>query len=337
VKIQQVGEDLGVRYVLEGSVQRSGDTLRVTAQLIDATTGHHLWSERWDRELKDIFAIQDEITMKVISAVEVKLTTGETGSGISKGTKSLKAYLKVLEGRELFNALNPDDNALSQKRLEEAIALDPKYAVAYALLAYTYVTDFVRGKKPEESIKKAFECTQKALALDDSQPAVYTAMEFMYDFTRQHDKAIAAGEKAVNVAPGSAFAYFSLGRALNLAGRDKEALVYLEKAARMNPLSWAPIMHIGAAHLNLGNHEEAVSALKKVLTITPKNEFARSCLMVAYVEMGRMEEARAEAQEFQKLYPNVPPPPPESYEKVSPWKDPKVTKRWIEAFRKVRR
>jgi adenylate cyclase len=333
MNVQQVSRELGIRYVLEGSVRKAGNQLRISAQLIDATTGNHLWAERWDRELKDIFAIQDEITMKVISAVEVKLTRGETAT---KGTQSLEAYLKVLEGRELFNALNPDDNALAQKKLEEAIALDPKYAAAYALLAYTYVTDFARRKNPEESAKKAFECTQKALSLDDSQPVVYTAMEFMYDFTRQYDKAIAAGEKAVNVAPGSAFAHFSLGRALNFACRDKEALVYLEKAARMNPLSWAPIMHIGAAHLNLGNHEEAVSALKKVLTITPKNEFALNCLMVAFVEMGRMEEARAEAQEFQKLYPNVPTPPPESFEKVSPWKDPKVTKRWVEAFRKLR-
>jgi adenylate cyclase len=334
VKIKQVSEELGVRYVLEGSVRRSGEKVRITAQLIDAMTGYHLWAERYDRDLKDVFAIQDEITMKIISAMQVKLTKGESAS-ISEGTESLEAYLKVLEGRELMNALGRDDNISARKRLEEAIALDPKYAAAYAILSFTYVADFIRRINPEESMKKAFECTQKALSLDDSQPLVYTAMEFMYGFRKQHDQAVAAGEKAVSIAPGSADAQFSLGRALNYACRDKEALIHLENAVRMNPFPPAHyFMYVGTAHLNLGNHEEAVSALKKALTMTPKNEFARYCLIVAYVEMGRMEEARAEAQELSKIYSKV--PPPELFEEVSPWKDPKVTERYIEAYRKLR-
>ena len=183
-------------------------------------------------------------------------------------------------------------------------------------------------------MKKAFAYTQKALSLDDSQPAVYTTMEFMYGFMRRHEEAIASGEKAVRSAPGSAGAQFSLGRALNFACRDREALMHLEMAVRMNPIPpgvWH--MHIGAAHFNLRNYEEAVSALKKAIAITPRNEFARSLLMVVYVEMGRMEEARAELQEYLKINPK--PTPSEEFRKRSPWKDEEVTQRYIDASKKL--
>jgi len=334
VNVQQVSRELGVKYVLEGSVRRSGDQLRITAQLIDATIGNHLWAERWDRQLRDVFAIQDEITMKITSAMQVKLTTGEVHT---KGTESLEAYLKMLEGRELLNALNRDDNALARKKFEEAIMLDPNYAAAHAFRGFTYAMDFAFGINREESMKKAFGCTQKALGLDDSQLTIYTTMEFMYGFLRQHDEAIASGEKAVRIAPGSSYAQFSLGRALNFACRDNEALTYLEKAVRMNPFPPAHyFMHIGSAHLNLRNYKEAVSTLKRALALTPRNEFARGCLIVAYVEMGLMEEARAEAQEYIRTNPNYKPGPPEEYKKRAPWKDDKVTERFIEAYRKLR-
>jgi adenylate cyclase len=334
VNVQQVSRELGVKYVLEGSVRRSGDQLRITAQLIDATTGNHLWAERYDRELKEIFAIQDEITMKITSALQVRMTEGDWAGILAKGTESLEAYLKILEGRELLHALNRDDNALARKKCEEAVALDPKSAVAYAYLGYTYAVDFAFGIDREESMKKAFASTQKALSLDDSQPAVYLTMEFMYGFMRRHEEAIAAGEKAVRLAPGSAGAQFSLGRALNFACRDKEALMHLEMAVRMNPIPPGPWhMHIGSAHFNLRNYEEAVSALKKAIAITPRNDFARAILMVAYVEMGRMEEARAELQEYRKTNPK--PTPPEEYRKRSPWKDEEVTQRLIDAMKKL--
>jgi adenylate cyclase len=282
----------------------------------------------------EIFAIQDEITMKIISALQVRLTEGDWAGILAKGTESLEAYLKILEGRELINALNRDDNAFARKKCEEAIALDPKSAVAYAYLGFTYVMDFAFGIDREESIKKAFAYTQKALSLDDSQPAVYTTMEFMYGFVRRHEEAIASGEKAVRLAPGSAGAQFSLGRALNFACRDKEALMHLEMAIRMNPIPPGPYhMHLGSAHLNLRNYEEAVSALKKTLAMSPRNDFARSCLIVAYVEMGRMEEARVELQEYRKTNPR--PPSPEGYKKRAPWKNDKVTERFIDAYEKL--
>ena len=336
VKVQQVSEELGVRYVLEGSVRREGNRVRITAQLIDATTGNHLWADRYDRELKEVFAIQDEITLKIISAMPVKLTSGESASLYETGTESLEAYLKLLEGIEPMATIDVNAIASARKKFEEAIALDPKFAKAYALLGLTYGYDFALGVKREESIKKAFECLEKARSLDASNLNTYTALEWMYDFLRQHEKAIASAEKALSIAPGSAFAHFSMGRALNFACRDKEALIYLEKAVRMNPFPPGYyFQHIGAAHFNLGNHEEAVSALKRTLSMNPLNHFARSVLIVVYVEMGRMEEASVEGQELAKDLPG-PPRPPEAYRKISFWKDPKVTERWVEASRKLR-
>ena len=138
VMVQQVSEELGVRYVLEGSVQRSGDRVRVTAQLIDAKTGNHLWSERYDRELKDLFALQDDITKNVITALQVKLTQGNIARLLGKGTKNLEAYLKVMKGMRHLLRFNRDDNEIAKQLYGEAIALDPNYAGAYVSLAWTY-------------------------------------------------------------------------------------------------------------------------------------------------------------------------------------------------------
>ena len=160
VKAQQVSRDLGVKYVLEGSVQRSGDRLRITAQLIDAIEGHHLWSERYDRDLKDLFSLQDEITIKIISALDVKLLTGGEAAAPyypARGTKSLQAYLKHLEARRHLTRGTPEDYALARKLSEEAIALDPEYPAPYNILAWTHITDALlgRSKSPRNSIDKA--------------------------------------------------------------------------------------------------------------------------------------------------------------------------------------
>ena len=170
VNVQQVSRELGVKYVLEGSVRRSGNQLRMTAQLIDATTGSHLWAERYDRELKDIFATQDEITMKILTSLQVSLTEGEMARMQAKGTNNLDAYLLFLQGSGEARRMNKDGNFLGRQMAEKAIALDPKYALAYNLLATTYVNEVPLGlsEDPRLSLKKAMELAQKALALDNS-------------------------------------------------------------------------------------------------------------------------------------------------------------------------
>jgi adenylate cyclase len=274
VKVKQVSEELGVRYVLEGSVQRSADRIRVTAQLIDALTGHHIWAERYDRHLKDIFAIQDEITMRIITSLEVKLTGGGTIQVQASGTSNLEAYLLCLQANDQIIRLNKDGNLLAKQLAEKAIALDPKYSDPYHLLGRASWQEIPLGltKDPRKSIANAMEFTQKALALDSSLAPAHSTLGMLYTLTRQHDKGIAACEKAVNLEPNSAGAYYVLGEVLRYAGRHEEAIAMSKKAIRLNPFppSWYYFGLTNAYSLT-DQYEEAITAGKKAIHIDPNN------------------------------------------------------------------
>jgi adenylate cyclase len=193
VKIKQVAEDLGVRYVLEGSIQKVGDRVRITAQLIDALSGHHLFSERYDRELKDILSLQDEITMKILTAVQVKLTVGEGALVQEKGTKNLDAYLKVLQAREhKGGVMNKERVEKAIQLLEEAIVLDPEYAFAYSILSTAHMDLVALGASdsPRESLRRSIELGKKAVTLDESNPAAHANLAFPYMFLKEYDKGI---------------------------------------------------------------------------------------------------------------------------------------------------
>ena len=220
VKVKQVSEELGVRYVLEGSVQKSGDRVRITAQLIDALSSHHLWAERYDRDLKDIFALQDEITMKVITALQVELTAGEMAGMMAKGAKNLDAFIKYMQALQFFDKVTKEGNAQAKKILEEAIALDPEYPRLYMGLALTHYMDVWYGttESPDQSLARAFELAQKAISLDDSNAAAYSVLGQIYMMKKQYDKAIAECERAVSLDPNSADNFLRLGTVLNYAG-----------------------------------------------------------------------------------------------------------------------
>ncbi|MFC1877536.1 adenylate/guanylate cyclase domain-containing protein, partial [Thermodesulfobacteriota bacterium] len=238
VKVQQVSEELGVRYVLEGSVRKVDNRLRITAQLIDAIKGHHLWSERYDRELKDILAVQDEITMKITTDMGVTLTTGEQARLSARGTANLDAYLKCLEAREHIFRLNRDSNLIARQRAEEAITLDPEYSIAYSLLGNTYVLDvwFKWSKSPKASMIRAFELAKKAVGLDESNSGAHLIFAKLFLLQRLHDKAIVEAERAVSLAPNAADAINILGLILRFAGRPQEAATMHERAIRLNPM-----------------------------------------------------------------------------------------------------
>jgi len=309
VQVNQVAEEMGVRYVIEGSIQRESNRVRVTAQLIDALTGHHLFSERYDRELKDILNLQDEITLKVLTAVQVKLTVGEGAHVSEKGTQNLDAYLKVLEARELkAGAMNKERVEKAMKLLEEAIALDPEYAYAYSILSTAYIDLLGIGASvsPREDLRRAVELGQKAVALDESNSSAHANLAFPYIFLKKFDKAIEEAEKGVSLSPGSAAAYFALGAALYSARRPQKAIPILEKCLRLSPvpIHSQVLGFLASSYLMIGQYEESIATYKKVLQIYgPDNLVAHLWMVIAYMAWGRENEARAEAAEVLRIEP----------------------------------
>jgi adenylate cyclase len=306
VKAQQVSEEFGVRYVLEGSVQKSGGRLRVSAQLIDAITGNLLWSESYDRNLEDIFTIQAEITMKVLGVLDVKLEYGEMARMMVKGTNNLEAYIKVLHGIDHFRHSNKEANAQAQQMGKEAIALDPAYAEAYRLLAWTHLFDIHLGssKSPEESLAQAFEKSQKAIMLDDFDGPAHALLGQLYLMKRQYAKAIAEGEQAIELAPNSAQCLGYLSRVLHYAGKHEESIASLKKALRLDPIPPKRfLLMLGMNYMHLGKYEEAIEEFKKVLHSNPHDLLTNISLTAAYSLLGREEEARVAAAEVLKLNP----------------------------------
>jgi adenylate cyclase len=335
VKVQQVAEDLGVRYVLEGSVQRSGDRVRISTQLIDALTGNHLWAERYDRDLKDIFAVQDKITMRIMGGMQLKLTGGEkTLRG--KPPRNLEAYLKVLQAVEYNLRFTVEGNIMGKRLAEEAIALDPEFAGAYSILAGGHMMDVWLGlsKSPKESLDKAADLMQKAISLDPMGSSTpYAFLGHLYVLKRDYDKAIAEGEKAVALDPGGADAHAWLGMTLNYADRPKEASSLFEKAIRLNPFgpSWY-FLNFGHSYRMMGQYQEAVTQYKKALRIAPNNILAHLNLAGMYSLLGRDEEARAEAEEILRINPKF---SLEYYAKTLPFRNQAVIDRYIEALRRA--
>ncbi len=309
VKVKQVSEELGVRYVLEGSVQRSADRIRISAQLIDAFTGHHLWAGRYDRDLKDLFGLQDEITLKILTAIRVKLTDGEQASMVEKhfrGKQGLDCYLKLMEGIGYVQRWNLEDNNLGRRMIEEAIALCPENPVGYISLGWAYHHEYALGstKSLQETIEKSMELAQKALALDDSLAGAHALLCQLYATKGEYDRAIAAGERAVALSPGGADTLSEYAWSLIPAGRSEEAVPLFQKVIRLNPFGKFTLYRgLGVALRNTGRFEEAVSAFKKAIQGSPNDIMSHLGLAATYIRMGREEEARAEAAEVLRINP----------------------------------
>jgi len=335
VNVQQVSRELGVKYVLEGSVRKSGDQLRITAQLIDATTGNHLWAERYDRSLGQIFSLQDEITLAIVKAMRVTLTEGEQANLTGKGTTNLDAYLKSLEANEQFYRMNREGSMKAKQFAGEAISLDPKYAFPHAIMANAQMLDlwFGFGKSPQESMKLASEAAHKALSLDNSDPIIYSALSNLYIMQRQYDQAIASAERAVELCPSGARAHFTLGTAYLFACRPAEAVRSLELAIRLNPFPpGRNFSMLGSAYRMLGRDEEAIAVYKKGLQAEPGDLFTHLGLTVAYFKSGREEEASKQAAEVMKLHPKF---SLDDFGKIFHLKDQSIADDYLASLRKA--
>ena len=306
VKVSQVAEELGVQYVLEGSVRKEGDRVRITAQLIDALKGNHLWAERYDRDFKDIFALQDEITIKITGALRLELTDGEMARLHTRGTENLDAYQKLLQARETMYAMTPESIKQARRLTEEAIVLDSEYALAYVYLGIANYIELALGssKSPKKSLKRGFEYLIKAKTLDDSLPQAYSQLGMHYVFSGQHDKAIAECERAIDLEPNSASANIWMGIALKFAGKQEEAVQYLEKALRLDPFPPPYFFRaIGSNYSWVDRHEEAIDFLKKAIEREPNDLFNHIWLTMAYSWAGQTEEARKQAEEVLRINP----------------------------------
>jgi len=335
VRVQQVSEELGARYVVEGSIQKVGDRVRIIVQLIDATTGHHLWAERYDRDLKDIFALQDEITIRIVTALAVKLTEGEQAQLRLKGPANLEAFMKMLKALEYFRRQNKEDNILARREIEEAIPLAPDdYHSFYVLLAATHISELWYGSvSPLDSLARASELVDKALALNEEDSDAHLVLSYLCLMKKQYEEAIAAAERAVALNPNGADAYAQLAYSLNASGKSTEAIEFCNKAIRLNPMPPSYYYHqLGNAFSCVRQLEEAKRAYEKAIQLEPTNLFAHLGLAAAYIHMGLQEKARASAAEVLRLDPRF---SLNSHEKLIPLKNRDVVRTYIDALRKA--
>ena len=342
VKIQQVSEELGVRYVLEGSAHKISNRVRITAQLIDTTTGHHLWSEKYDRDMKDLFALQDEIAHKIIVELQVKLTEGEQARVSQKSTTNLEAWSYAVRGLKLFERSSKENNAKAMELFEQAVELDPGYVWAWVRLAWTHlVASRALGwsHSPFESFKKTVEISQKVLALDESDSDVRALLGVVCLRQKRYEQAIIEGEKALALGPTNAQAHVILAASMNTVGRFDEAIKLVKKAMRLHPYYPAYyLIWLGSAYRMTGRYDEALTVYKQLLDRSLKGEYpaSRAHLFLAevYAELGQGEKARTHAAEVLRLKPKF------SLGVVSKigtytYKDPAHLERRVNALRKA--
>ncbi len=337
-KVQDVSREMGVQYVLEGSVRRTDEQLRVTAQLIDGLTGSHLWAERFDRPMQDIFAVQDEVVQKVVTTLKLQLTLWEQGRLVRKRTENLEAYDFYLRGVESYWRANfgtkKELNKQARLMFEHATELDPTYAEAYTWLGWTYWLEwFYRWNPTPETLERAEALAQQAIALDDALPSPHSILGIVYLWKKQHDQALAEAQRAVALDPNDADSYVNLGSILYFSGRPEEAIEAIEQAMRLNPRH--PILYVfnlSIAYRVAGRYEEALALGTRVLTLNPNYGPGHFNLAVIYSELGRMEEARTEVAEMLRRTPHV---SVEFFRPFLPFKDPAVLERHLAALRKA--
>jgi adenylate cyclase len=319
--------------MLEGSVRKADKRVRITAQLIDTTTGGHLWAERYDRELKDIFTLQDEITQQIVSALDIKFTQIEQERALRKDTANLNAFDYNLQGWWYYQRFTKEDNEQARRMFEKTIELEPKFASAYAGLGLTYHEQWSRlWSQDPRSLDRAFELAKKAISLNDSLSSAYTLLGHVYLWRKQLTQAIAEQERAIALNPNNANGYADLAEILVWMGRPQKALVSVQKAMRLNPHYPVNYLFIlGFAYSTMEQYEEAMSALKKVLTRSPDHLGAHLMLAIIYDEMGREEEARAQVAEALRINPQL---SMELLEQIIPFKDMAIFERMGENLRK---
>jgi adenylate cyclase len=306
VKVQEIGRDLGVRFVLEGSIRKAGNRARITAQLIDAGNGGHLWAERFDRELTDIFATQDEVVRKIVGALAVKLTRGEEERLRRRGTNNVEAYEFWLRARDLLGRGTRDSTAQARAMHRQAIEIDPSFPAPHAGLAFAAISDYVNAwaVDPEQALDEAEGWARRAIELNDQEPVGHTALGSTLIFRREHDAALAAHSRSIELDPNYAQGYIGIGVALIYSGRAAEALEPFATAMRLDPHYPNMLLHfVAQAQFSLGHYEIAADYLLDRIARNPNTDASRMLLAACYGHLGRTEEARAAWTDLIKVNP----------------------------------
>ncbi|MCZ6720033.1 MAG: BTAD domain-containing putative transcriptional regulator [Proteobacteria bacterium] len=308
VKIQQVAEELGVRYVLQGSVQKVEDEIRVNTQLINALTGVYEWAQNYDREITDIFEVQDEITLNVITALQVELTEGEQDQvSLAHGTDNLEAWILAGDGLHHLRRATQADNAQARQLYLHATRLDPAYPGAWDGLAWTHLLDARFGWSDSRltSLVRAEELARRALDLGPDRPRTFALLGSIHLLKGAHEQAVDYAQKAVSLSPNGAEVRAVLALILSYAGEPERSVFLLKKAMRLSP--YYPIWYVwnlGRAYRLLGRYGEAIAALENSLGVDPNSITPRIELLHAQVESGRLIQARAQGREVLRIDPN---------------------------------
>lgn len=335
LSLKSVAEALRVRYVVEGSVRRAGDAIRINAKLIDAETGVHLWVERYDRPIQDLFAVQDDVTRNIVTALALTLTDKEKQRVARRYTRSVEAYDLFLRGQSFYARSTEEDNARARTLYLRAIELDPAFARAHAAVALTHTEDFRHGwgADPARSIRQAVARARQAVGLDDTIPQTLWALGYVHVSNRQIAEGAAAAERAIALDPNNADALTTLAYARVYQGRPQDAIALVRKAMRLNPHypSQYPSI-LGRAYYHLGQYEQAVETLRHAVELNPNRTPARLYLVLSYVALGKLEEASWEAGEVRVNDPGF---SVDSVNQILPVSDPRALARMQDDLRRA--
>jgi TolB-like protein len=335
VSVPEMAKALGVRYVLEGSVRKAGNRVRVTAQLIDAGTGGHVWANRFDRDLTDIFAVQDELTQEIVAALKLKLTAGEQDRLTHRRAVGVEAYELFLRGREQSWVSTQTGNVVARGLLGRAIAIDPEYAAAHALVAFTHVLDYANAwtGDPEQSLQTGLELAQRVVRMDEEEPHGHFALAMAYMWSRELDLAEAAARRCLALAPNSTEGLRMLAHVQIFSGDAAGAIETLEAYMRLDPhFPEIALQFLADAHFSLGAFTEAIAALEQRLARNPRSETAYALLASCYGHLGQPADGQAAWERALSINPGF---SIERRRRVLPFRNPEDFERRVEGLRKA--
>ena len=333
--IRNIAQALDARFVVEGSVRRANNTIRINAQLIDATTGHHVWAERYDNTMEEIFVVQDLITRQIVTALESQLDTHDFGVVANRETINLEAYDLFLRGSEIFQRFSRDDTFLARRYFEQAIELDPEFSRAYAMLAWTHVFEYTNGwsDSPDGTLQRALDIANRSISLKGSSPVAHFVKGLVHRERGEFDNALVEAKRAIKIEPSYANGYVLKATLLYYADKPQEGLDTLELASRLNPLHPSNYpFHKGQALFILKRYQEAIEAFELGLSQNPTSQRLHVWLAATYAQNGRLDDASWEAAEILNEDPDF---SPATLESIFPFQNREDLKRFNSALNKA--